>query len=1052
MANHPDPRPTPWDSPRCCGPNRRDFVKLVSLGAAAAAVGEWPAMAGPFTRADFDKLVPADKKLRPEWVQSLYARGSRQVYRGDELKYIGMPVGGICAGQVYLGGDGRLWHWDIFNLPLRTGGGNYAQPVSPNSRFSQGFAVRIKTDSGESVRTLDRDGFSQITFCGEYPMGTVEYGDGNSPLAVTLEAFSPFIPLNTSDSALPATVMRFTVKNVSQSPVEAELAGWLENAVSLQSGRYFAGMRRNVIVRSKESTMVVCNAEPSHEPVGPEKPAAVFADFEGDSYGDWKVEGKAFGDRPARGAPDAGQKLQGHRGKGLANSWPKSDAPQGKLISPKFTIERAFISFLIGGGEHPRETCINLIVGDRIVRSSTGKNTDVMGWDSWNVRDLIGQAARIEIVDTHSGGWGHIDIDQIEFRDQPRGMPGSLEQQPDFGTMTLSLLSPGPDDFAQPSRDIDGLPAAAFVASNVTPASESTFSISQHQFGSLGRRWNLRPGQTAVATFVVTWHFPNLRLDRLPEGRRYAKQYSSAAAVGRHMAKDFDRLHRETRMWRDTWYDSTLPYWLLDRTFANTSILASSTCHWFANGRFYGWEGVGCCPGTCSHVWHYAQAVGRLFPELERSAREMVDFGLAIDPQTGAIGFRGEFHKNPAADGQAGSILRAYREHQVSVDDKFLKRNWPNIKHAIEYLIAQDGNADGILEGRQHNTLDADWFGPVAWLSGLYLAALRAGEEMAREVGDETFARQTHAIVHNGSRKIAELLFDGEYFINKPDPSHPEAINSGTGCEIDQVFGQSWAFQLGLGRVMPERPTRSALRSLWRYNFSPDVGPYREANKMGRWYAMPGEAGLLMCTFPRTDWDLEKAKGEGKQMTFVGYFNECMTGFEYQVASHMIWEGMVEEGLAITRAVHDRYHASRRNPWNEVECGDHYARAMASYGVFLAVCGYEYHGPKGYLAFAPRLTPADFRAPFTTAEGWGTFQQRREGPSQRESLAVRWGTLRLRVLAFTPIDKLQPGRVKVTLDGKPLVARHAIQEGRVVIRLEREAVIPARSTLEVVMS
>jgi uncharacterized protein (DUF608 family) len=1009
-------------------------------------------MAGPFTRADFDKLVPADKKLSREWIESLYARGSRTVYRGGELKYIGMPVGGICAGQVYLGGDGGLWHWDIFNIPMRTGAQNYARPLEQESPVSQGFAVRIKSDAGDTIHTLDRAGFSDVSFCGEYPIGTVEYRDGNLPLAVSLEAFSPFIPLNTSDSALPATVMRFTVKNTSQSIVEAELAGWLENAAALNSAKFFAGMRRNTIVRRKELTLVACSVEPSHEPAQPERPATVFANFDGESYGEWKVQGKAFGERPARGAPGAGQKLHGQQGKGLVNTWLRSDEPRGKLTSPKFTIERPFVSFLIGGGNHPGETCVNLVIGDRIVRSSTGKNSDAMGWDSWNVRDLMGQTAKIEIVDAHSGAWGHIDIDQIEFRDQPRGLPGTLEQQPDFGTMTLALLNPEADDFAQPGRDVGSLPGAAFITTKATPGTQATYSISQRQVGSVGRRWRLKPGQSAVATFVVTWCFPNLRLDRLPEGRRYAKQFASATAVAEHVARNFERLHAETRLWRDTWYDSTLPYWLLDRTFANTSILASSTCYWLGNGRFYGWEGVGCCPGTCAHVWHYAQAVGRLFPELERSVREMVDFGLAMDPETGSIGFRGEFHKKPAIDGQAGCILRAYREHQMSADDGFLKRNWPNIKRAIEYLIAQDENADGILEGRQHNTLDADWYGPVAWLSGLYLAALRAGEEMAREMGDEAFAQQTHAIVHSGGQKITELLFDGEYFINKPDKTHPEAINSGTGCEIDQVFGQSWAFQLGLGRVLPEQSTRTALRSLWRYNFSPDVGPYREANPVGRWYAMAGEAGLLMCTFPRTDWDLEKAKGAGRQMTFVGYFNECMTGFEYQVASHMLWEGMIEEGLAITRAVHDRYHASRRNPWNEVECGDHYARAMASYGVFLAVCGYEYHGPKGYLAFAPRLTPADFRAPFTTADGWGTFEQRREGQQQRETLTLRWGKLALQVLAFTPADKAQPTRVKVTLAGKPVAARHTIEDGRVVIRLASETVLSAGNTLEVVMS
>src|SRR6185369_17054236 len=242
-------------------------------------------------------------------------------------------------------------------------------------------------------------------------------------------------------------------------------------------------------------------------------------------------------------------------------------------------------------------------------------------------------------------------------------------------------------------------------------------------------------------------------------------------------------------------------------------------------------------------------------------------------------------------------------------------------------------------------------------------------------------------------------LFDGEYFINKVDSKHLDAINSGTGCEIDQVMGQSWAFQVGLPRVLPEKETRASLASLWRYNFTPDVGPHREAYKPGRWYAMPGEAGLLMCSFPRTDWDYTQAKGKGPEWA-AGYFNECMNGFEYQAAGHMIWEGLVTEGLAITRAVHDRYHPSRRNPFNEVECGDHYARSMASYGVFLAACGYEYDGPRAALTFAPRLTPEDFKCAFTTAEGWGTYHQQRAEVSQTHVIEVKHGKFQLKTMGI----------------------------------------------------
>ena len=544
------------------------------------------------------------------------------------------------------------------------------------------------------------------------------------------------------------------------------------------------------------------------------------------------------------------------------------------------------------------------------------------------------------------------------------------------------------------------------------------------------------------------WHFPNLAMDKLPGGRHYATRFASATEVASYVARNFQRLSNETRLWRDTWYDSTLPYWFLDRTFLNTSILASSTCHRFKDGRFYGWEGVGCCAGTCGHVWQYAHAVARLFPELERDTRRRVDFGLALQSD-GAIRFRGEHNDIPAIDAQAGAILRAYREHQMSTDDAFLREVWPGVKRATEWLIAKDENGDGIIESNQHNTLDTDWYGPVAWLSGLYIAALRAAEEMARETGDTAFMERCREIGTKGQKNLVAQLFDGEYFISMPPAQHADAINSGSGCEIDQVMGQSWAWQVGLGRLLPETETKSALRSLWRYNFAPDVGPYREANKPGRWYAMPGEAGLLMCTFPRPDWDYDDASGQGAEWA-AGYFNECMNGFEYQAASHMVWEGLVQEGLAVTRVIHDRYDATRRNPWNEIECGDHYARSMASYGVFLASCGFEYHGPNGHLGFAPRLTQDAFKAAFTSAAGWGTFHQWKEGTSRRAEIALTRGTLMVRTLAL--VAPGTPHQVTVTAAGRAMASTWSMQDDRLCLELAESIRLQAGEGMVIVIS
>jgi hypothetical protein len=558
---------------------------------------------------------------------------------------------------------------------------------------------------------------------------------------------------------------------------------------------------------------------------------------------------------------------------------------------------------------------------------------------------------------------------------------------------------------------------------------------------------------------LATQDFRNLR-------RHYAAWFDSAGDVAGYLSKNKQRLLGGTRDWNKTWYDSTLPYWLLDRSFISLDCVASQMFHWFDSGRPYGWEGVDCCPGTCTHVWHYAQALARIFPELERAFREKVDFkpGVGFNPDSGMISSRGDFNRHAATDGQSGTILRAYREHQMSANSAFLKRSWPNVRKAIEFLIREDGDGNGLLEGKQPHTLDASWYGPMGWLSGMYLAALAAGEAMAIEMGDNDFATQCRTIIDRGSRNLVAELFDGEYFIHKPDPAK-RALNSNKGCHIDQVLGQAWMKQVGLGRVIPKQETVSALNSLWKYNFAPDAGQYSldhiQIEQAFRWYAMPGESGLLMCTWPKggaTDaipGDRLRTKENPPVYTGPGgYFNECMNGFEYQVAAHMVYEGepgdvLVEKGLAIAKAVHERYGADKRNPYNEIECGDHYARSMASYGVFLAACGFEYHGPKGHIGFAPRVSPDNFKAPFTAAEGWGSFTQKVVDGQQSASIELHYGKLHLKQLTLDAAAETRAGKAVAKLDGRDIDARFQKDGPRVVIHFPKGMDIAAGRTLQV---
>jgi len=163
----------------------------------------------------------------------------------------------------------------------------------------------------------------------------------------------------------------------------------------------------------------------------------------------------------------------------------------------------------------------------------------------------------------------------------------------------------------------------------------------------------------------------------------------------------------------------------------------------------------------------------------------------------------------------------------------------------------------------------------------------------------------------------------------------------------------------------------------------------------------------------------------------------------------MMWHGLIYRALAHTRTLHDRYHGSKRNPWNEVECGSHYARSMASYGLFTGICGFQYHGPKGYIAFSPRLTPEDFRAAFTSANGWGTFSQKRNGKTQTENIELKWGKLRLKTLAFDLPDGSKAGDVSVKCAGKSVKATFAMNDSHIVIHLHKDVNIQRDQTMEV---
>jgi hypothetical protein len=335
----------------------------------------------------------------------------------------------------------------------------------------------------------------------------------------------------------------------------------------------------------------------------------------------------------------------------------------------------------------------------------------------------------------------------------------------------------------------------------------------------------------------------------------------------------------------------------------------------------------------------------------------------------------------------------------------------------------------------------------IPWTSSLYIAALKAGEQMALEMGDAEFAADCHQRAEKGRAAMDAKLFNGQWFVQIPDPENPKKLGAYETVHIDQVMGQGWAWQLGLGRVLNEDTTRSALRSVWKYNFARSLDAYdAQADPKGRPYCADGEGGMVM-----TANALGRETPFGVYSGFACYLNETMNGFEYQAAAHMIAEGMLKEGLAVMKTIDERYDGNKRNPFNEVECGDHYARSMASYGALIAISGFEYHGPKRHIGFAPRITPDNFKAPFTTAEGWGSYSQKISGETLRAELSLKHGKVPLRIMSLVSPKGEAPLKVSASLDGNPVPVTLASQTEKVEVVFDPEIAIAEGQSLEVVL-
>ncbi len=934
-------------------------------------------------------------------------------YRGEYLNHVAFPLGGMGAGMFCIEGSGAISHMsvrnrpEIFNEPcafaaISVKGYENGAKVLQGQVPGRKIFGRENTGNGLGGTSFGLPRFETSEFMPQFPFAHMNLKDPDIPLEVSITAWSPFTPTDEDNSSLPVASIEYTFKNPTKQTLDAVFSWNSRNFMKITSATSILPTPNGFILHQDGNkkhpeylgdfavftddintvvnhcwfrggwwdplTMAWNTIEKGeairNDPVEQDAPGAslfvpftlepdgkktirlMFAWYVPNStvqYGnDPEPTGSAFGKSPSSGTAPNQQVVSGYIGNGLVNTYdPSGDGLTGTLTSPEFKINRKYIRFLIGGGSFPQTTCINLVVGDKTVRTATGKNNEALLPVTWDVSEFKNKQARITIVDQETGGWGHINVDQIILCDDPSE---ALETAQNSSSVTML-------------HDFEGDTYGNWVVTSPEGIDLAVVDIVADQF-------------------YKPW---------------YSSRFGSINEVITYWEKNYDDLRNNSILFSDALYASTLPAEVMEAITTNLTILKSPTVLRQDDGRLWNYEGCsdnwGCCHGSCTHVWNYAQAIPHLFPSLERTLRE-TEFFVSQD-EAGHQTFRSNLPIRPvthtfhaASDGQLGGIMKVYRDWQISGDTEWMKKMFPKVKESLDYCIETwDPRHNGILEEPHHNTYDIEFWGPDGMCTSFYLGALNAFIQMAEKIGKPV---QTYKeLLTKGKTYMEKNLYNGEYFIQQikweglnatlemESARHsytPEAFalleqegpkyQYGKGCLSDGILGMWMASVSGLDEVIDEEMVTGHLLSVHKYNLKQDLRDH--PNPQRPTFACGNEGGLLLCTWP---------KGGQLSLPFV-YSNEVWTGIEYQVAGHLMMKGKVEEGLDILRACRMRYDGRIRNPFDEFECGHWYARALASYAMFQALTGVRYDAVDKTLFIDSKIGD-NFTSFLSTATGFG---------------------------------------------------------------------------------
>ncbi len=989
----------------------------------------------------------------------------------------GIPLGGLGTGTIELRSDGRLWDWQIFNNPPWSGKflsfSDESKVVEP---WESLIAVRVKEENKPPiVRLLQRmktedvmdmyyypdvRTIKNILYVGEYPFANLYYEEENAvfPVEISLEAFSPFIPLDSKNSSLPCAIFTFTIKNLTSNPVSSSIIFSIPNPCGYEE------LKKKHINEKIE------------------------------------LKGKIGIKFSAEKVPSEHSTFNGNMTLACTSS--------PELVS--YLSNREYVAMKAYSGFWPQFKEEGSLPNKEKIKS--GDN--MLGTLLENLEDILTDISRVGSLYKIFPPGLRTNVESVLFPDialklkelEKKDLRYNLDGKLRWGALLEFLLEKDPEAKSKFNELIKEDPSILDKIENKVKALEKSIKLptdllnkltkSQYTKGAQGMlcaKVNLKPFEEQKASFVFSWYFPN----HIPlgyttiMGHMYENWFKDSTQVASYVIDNLESLTTCSKRFKEALYDSTFEYWLADSINAQLSTFVKSSFY-DKKGRFAIWEGLGCCGLQTVDVTYYGSfPVVLFFPELEISQLLLTaqfqlteksdqyyryfmafkeneklfkqaikeDEAVLKEPekrltvmkkimlQTGKdpMGriphfFPGNFEEvdqyhmielNP------NFTLLVYRDYLYLGDKSFLAKFWPHVKSCTDqmlriHVIDEKLGIPYMFSKKETNdyiacqTYDGwDFYGYSIYINTIWIASLIATIKMAEISGDTNYAEKIKKVLSNAQKSTEDLLWNGEYYMLWKNPhAKPNEKKEDNFVHADGLNGQWYANLLDFGYILDKDRVRRMLQAINHYCRQP-------------------EKGLLNGFYPEKH--LDKIKKVDRNMQS----DSPWTGTEYCVASLFIQEDMVNEGLSVVKDVYNRYLRTGML-WNHIECGTHYYRAMDVWCVLMDLEGFHYNAIQDLLKFNPKINPSNFKSVYANSKSWGTLEQRLTDFGQDVSIKVVEGNLELRKIELRPAFSEQAiDSIEIVLNKEKITHNYRVNGEKLLITLDFQHAVKSKEELSV---